>query len=198
MIITVASYKGGVGKTTTAFHLAAYLNTQAPTLLLDGDPTKNAMNCASRRPDFPFRVEPVEAMGMLAPQFAHMVIDTGQRPSVAELAASAKWSTLLVIPVKPAWLDTNALAQTIQALRDLKVTNFRVLLTHVSPFKVRKAEQLRELLAKIEAPVFAAQIPLLDAYEKASTAGEIVSAATDKNGARAWAAYVAVGEELGL
>ena len=37
MIITVTSYKGGVGKTTTAIHLAAYLQTLAPTLLVDGD-----------------------------------------------------------------------------------------------------------------------------------------------------------------
>ena len=42
MIITVASYKGGVGKTTTAVHLAAYLQSLGPTLLLDGDQTRNA------------------------------------------------------------------------------------------------------------------------------------------------------------
>ena len=39
MFVTVASYKGGVGKTTTAVHLAAYFQELAPTILIDGDPT---------------------------------------------------------------------------------------------------------------------------------------------------------------
>ena len=38
MYITVTNYKGGVGKTTTAVHLAAYFQRLAPTLLIDGDP----------------------------------------------------------------------------------------------------------------------------------------------------------------
>ena len=37
MIISIAGFKGGVGKTTTAVHFAAYLQQSAPTLLIDGD-----------------------------------------------------------------------------------------------------------------------------------------------------------------
>ena len=46
MIITVASFKGGVGKTTTAVHLAAFLNESSPALLIDGDPNRSARDGA--------------------------------------------------------------------------------------------------------------------------------------------------------
>ena len=80
MIITVASYKGGVGKTTTAVHLAAYLETLAPTLLLDGDQTRNATAWAQRGDGFPFRVATIDQAAKLARSYNHIVIDTGQRP----------------------------------------------------------------------------------------------------------------------
>ena len=55
MIVTVASFKGGVGKTTTALHLAAYCQTLAPTLLVDGDLNRSALDWA-KRGNLPFKV----------------------------------------------------------------------------------------------------------------------------------------------
>jgi cellulose biosynthesis protein BcsQ len=49
MIVTVASFKGGVGKTTSALHLAAYFQDKAPTLLVDGDLNRSALYGLAKR-----------------------------------------------------------------------------------------------------------------------------------------------------
>jgi len=200
LIITVASYKGGAGKTTTAVHLAAYLQTLAPTLLLDGDQTRNAINWGERGSGFPFRVAPVSQAAKLAAEYGrggHIVIDTGQRPAGADLKEAVDGSDLLIIPATPSPLDTDGLVQTIDALQRIGAGNrFRVLLTKVAPPPERDGAVLRELLVGEGVAIFKAEIPLLKAFAKAAGAGEIVGQTKDKNAARAWGSYIATGKEL--
>ena len=55
MLVTCTSAKGGVGKTTSAVHIAAILAGDRPTLLIDGDPNHSAMKWAQRG-ELPFKV----------------------------------------------------------------------------------------------------------------------------------------------
>ena len=75
MIITIASFKGGVAKTTTAVHLAAYFQDKLPTLLIDGDPNRSATGW-SRRGQLPFKVVDERQAAKYARDFEHCVIDT--------------------------------------------------------------------------------------------------------------------------
>src|SRR5271166_5850610 len=85
MIITITSYKGGVGKTTTAIHLAAYLQRLAPTLLVDGDAIRSATKWSQRSGDtgLPFRVVTHAQLVKYANDYkgGHIVIDTEGNPT---------------------------------------------------------------------------------------------------------------------
>jgi chromosome partitioning protein len=136
---------------------------------------------------------------MLARNYDHIVTDTEQAPDDEDLQAMANGSDLLVIPAVPNPSDTDGLVDTIEALRKMKRTNYKVLLTRVTSHEAGDALELRRQLAEIGAPVFVGEIPELKVFRKASGRGVIVSAVKrDPEAKRAWAAYAAVGKELGL
>jgi chromosome partitioning protein len=202
MIITVASYKGGVGKTTTAIHLAAYLQGLAPTLLIDGDVIRAATQWAQRGngSGFPFKVVD-ETQGIKAARDfidGHIVIDTEANPSRVDFREVADGCDLLVIPAVPETTATDGLIYTLKKLREIGSDRYRILITKVRPKPNRDAERLRADLADAQiTAVFAAEIPNLIAFDKASARGTTVFAIKDDDyAARAWKSYEAAGKEI--
>jgi chromosome partitioning protein len=196
MFVTVASYKGGVGKTTTAVHLAAFLQQSAPTLLIDGDPNRSATSWA-KRGSMPFTIVDEKEGAYQARNFGHVVIDTEARPGSADFETLAKGCDLLVIPTAPASLDTDALILTLAAAQRLAPDKYRVLLTKVPPPPETDGPQLRKVLEQRGIPVFAADIPRLKSFERAAAEGVPVYAVqNDPRAKRAWEAYANAGKEV--
>ena len=147
MIITITGYKGGIGKTTTAVHLAAFLHRHAgSTVLVDGDINRSA-SAWERNGSLPFRVVDERQAAMVSRDFEHIVIDTAARPEREDLQALVAGCDYLIIPSTPDALALDALVQTVGALQVLDATNYRVLLTIVPPAPSRDAAEARASLA---------------------------------------------------
>ena len=195
MIITVASFKGGVGKSTTAIHLAAYLHTRAPALLVDGDANRSALKWAEAG-NLPFRVVDDRSAPKYYRQFENIVIDTQARPTRNDLRDLAEGCDLLIIPATPDALSLNALLLTVDELRAIKAESYRILLTIVPPFPSRAGDEAREALAEAGLPLFKGQIRRFVAFQKAALEGRLVGDVRDEHAADGWADYEAIGKEL--
>lgn len=195
MIITVASFKGGVGKTTTAVHLAAYLQGKAPTLLVDGDANRSASAWAQRG-EFPFKVVDERQGVRYAKDFDHVVIDTEARPDQDDLKALAGGCDLLVLPTTPDALALDALMLTLGALKQLGAEQYKVLLTIIPPRPSHDGDEAREMLRTNKIPTFKTGVRRYVAFQKAALAGVPVYAVNDPRSQQAWQDYMAVGKEI--
>lgn len=199
MIVTVTSYKGGVGKTTTAIHLAAYLQRQAPTMLVDGDGIRSATKWSQRGTGsgLPFKVITHAQMVNQIRNYKHIIIDTEGNPSDDDFRDLSENCDLLVIPAVPESVATDGLTHTLAKLHGLKNNRYKVLLTMVPPKPRTEGQQLRAMLGEAGVPVFLAEIPRLAAFEKAAAEGvPVYSVKDDRNATRAWEAYEATGKEI--
>jgi chromosome partitioning protein len=194
MIITVASFKGGVGKSTTAFHLATYFQELAPTLLVDGDANRSALDWGARG-EIPFKVVDEKQAVKHARKYEHIIIDTPARPDEDELKTIAEGCDLLVLPTSPDALALGATLKMVDALHDLD-TSYRILLTIVPPKPNKAGIEARSALANAELPIFQTSIRRLAVFQKAALEGVPVSTVKDSYSAIAWQCYVDVAKEI--
>lgn len=197
MIVTVAAFKGGVGKSTTAVHLAAYMQRLGPVLLIDGDPNRSATGWGKRgRLPFPVVDERGAARAIRDHSPAHMVIDTPARPSREDLAELAAGCDLLIVPTTPDVLSLDAMMATAEALRSIGADRFKVLLTIVPPRPSRDGDEARAMIAEAGLPLFAGWVRRAVAFQRAALGGCLVSDVKDARAAEAWSDYEAVGREI--
>lgn len=191
-IVTVTGYKGGVGKSTTAVHLATYLSDRAKTILVDGDPNRTALSW-SNRGEFPFEVvDERQAMKVIS-LAEYVVIDTPARPDSDDMKELAKGCDLLILPTKP---DIVSLEPTLETVRDLKQAIFRVLLTLVPPYPSKEGENLLKELLDGGVPVFKSMVRRTVGFEKAAHTGVSIRDLDDSRLKTAWSDYVNVGNEV--
>lgn len=191
-ILTVTGYKGGVGKSTTAVHLATYFSDKGQTVLVDGDPNRTSVGWASRG-SLPFTVADERQAMRLVPGADYVVIDTPARPNSDDLKELAKGCDLLILPTAP---DVLSLQPMLETARDLGEAHYRALLTIVPPYPSREGELMRKDLKDGGVPVFETMIRRTVGFAKAALAGIPIRDLNDERVKAAWADYQALGDEI--
>lgn len=197
MIITVTSFKGGVGKTTTSIHIAAYLAAKrggTRVVLGDGDVNRSALSWADRGGDrVPFLVTDGDN---LPDDYHHLVIDTPARPTGAELIALAESSDLLVIPTSITPFAMEAAIATLGDLASLPKQKYRMLLTLMPPPSRNRGKLARQALESAGLPLFKGSIQNRTIYQDAELEGIPVNLMRGEAAVAAWADYQMVGKEI--
>ena len=122
-IFACVNTKGGVGKTTTAVHLATMLAKTGKTLLIDGDPQASAASWAAWRRDNPeyspspttvcLQGKAINSEGrQLATAYEHVVVDAGGRDSVG-LRSALLLAEVVIVPVGASSFDAAAMTDLL-------------------------------------------------------------------------------------
>jgi chromosome partitioning protein len=194
MIITIVGFKGGIGKTSTAVHLACYLQQKDKTLLIDGDPNRSASSWAERG-KLPCDLSDETEAASLAAKYKHIVIDTKARPEVEDLEGLIEACDLMVLPTTPDALALDALMLMIKAIPN--DTNYKILLNIIPPKPSKAGDEAMEFLRdQMKLPVFNTMIRRYSAYQRASLKGVPVYESGDAKAKIAWADYQKLGAEM--
>lgn len=170
-IFACVNTKGGVGKTTTAVHLAVMLSKLGKTLLIDGDPQASAASWAAwRRDNIEFDSSPITTCltgkaifsegKQLSEGFEHVVIDAGGRDSVG-LRSSLLLAQKAIIPIGASNLDAAAMTDLmilIELARDYnQKLDVKALLNRVDP-RTKDVADMMTFLNEQKMPVFKLKI----------------------------------------
>ena len=167
MRVTVASRKGGTGKTSSAVFLAEAAARTGRTLLVDADPQGSALGWSTAAEDGLTATViglPTKALGRELRRlegWQHVVIDTPPgEESHAVVRAAMSAADVVLIPVAPTGLELDRLPGTLAMAEEVGVPAV-VLLVRVRP--TASVAAVAEALEELEVPTLATRVPLREA-----------------------------------
>jgi chromosome partitioning protein len=181
IVITVASRKGGSGKSTLTAHLAAYANKASRRcLIIDADPQGSlSLWHTLRKSGEPLLRNATRGIDNLIKaakdaELDWVFIDTP--PQTSGIVNDAiRAATLVVIPARPSVFDLDAVKQTIEYARERRKP-YAIVLNGAPPkrdaFDAPSTFAAREILDGLKAPVWSGQITQRTIYSLALAEGE--------------------------
>lgn len=192
MIICLAGTKGGSGRSTTATNFACIAAGQRmKVLMVDADDQETSADfTAARKQDHPeapsftcikltgraVRTEVLE----LAPQYDHVIIDTGGRDTTSQRAALSV-SDVLLIPFAPRSFDIWTVYKVAELVEEMRTVNPKLkalaFLNRTDPQgQGTENEEAAELLRSVQGLIFIdAPIRFRKAYAHAASQGLAVT-----------------------
>lgn len=184
MIIVVANSKGGVGKSTLAVHLAAWLHEQGYTVILADCDTQHSSSewIKEAVPDLKTVVlaDPEEILEEL-PQLseeADYVIADGPGSNTETTRALLMRADLALVPAKASMLEIRALGQATKALRHAQSVRKGpppgIIVQSMVGKHYRLTQDMKDAAAALKLPLAKTALTLKQIYADAPGQGSVV------------------------